>query len=202
MTSSCPAASMAGRLVSRAAASTAPSVDALPAQQQLAARDARHVEQVVDQARHVGDLALDHVAAPGPVGLGRAFAPEDRDRGADRRERVAQLVRQRGDELVLAAVGLAQRFLGGALLGHVHGDRTDVAPAGGVAQRELHAAQRALALRRRQPEVVEPRRAVLEHRAVVVADVAAARPGISSSSVLPSQSVLPTRRSPARFMNK
>ncbi len=43
---------------------------------------------------------------------GLAALPRHRDRVTDRRERVAQLVRQHGEELVLAPVRLAQRFLG------------------------------------------------------------------------------------------
>ena len=39
---------------------------------------------------------------------------QDLERVADRRQRVAQLVRQHGEELVLAPVGLAQRLLGAA----------------------------------------------------------------------------------------
>ena len=70
----------------------------------LAARDARDVEQVVDQARQVPHLALDDRAL--------AFAGVDAaqahqlQRGQDRRQRVAQLVAEHGQELVLGAVGV------------------------------------------------------------------------------------------------
>ena len=92
-----------------AAASAVVELDPLPAQLELAARDARDVEQVVEQPRHVIDLAVDHVAAP------TSTAPRSRAavllivrRVADRRERIAQLVRQRRQELVLAAIGRPQ----------------------------------------------------------------------------------------------
>lgn len=38
-------------------------IDALLAEQDLATRDARHIEQVVDQAGHMGDLAINDVAS-------------------------------------------------------------------------------------------------------------------------------------------
>ena len=42
---------------------------------------------------------------------GRVLLLEDLDAGTDRRQRIAQLVRQRGEELVLPPVGFAQPFL-------------------------------------------------------------------------------------------
>ena len=76
----------------------------LAAQRDLAAGDARHVEQVVDEAGHLAHLALDHVARPARVGVARVAQAQDLERVGDGRERVAQLVRQRGQELVLAPV--------------------------------------------------------------------------------------------------
>ena len=70
-----------------------PRARALPAQLQLAARDARDVEQVVEQPRDVRDLALDHVLRPLQLRLGRARLLLIY-RVTDRRERVAQLVRR------------------------------------------------------------------------------------------------------------
>ena len=52
-------------------APTACELDALPAQLDLAARDARDVEQVVDQAHHLVHLPLDHLA-DAPRGADRA----------------------------------------------------------------------------------------------------------------------------------
>ena len=75
---------------------------------ELAGADARAVEQVVDQARHVRRLALDDLVlggANGVVGLG---VLERRRRHADRRQRVAQRVRRHRDEVDLPVM----RFLG------------------------------------------------------------------------------------------
>jgi hypothetical protein len=92
----------------------------LRADLELATRDARHVEQVVEQRAHVAHLALDHATCPVDLGRAGLRRPEQGGGVADRRERVAQLVRERGDEAVLLAVGLAQRFLGFAPRRHVH----------------------------------------------------------------------------------
>src|SRR4051812_39034002 len=83
----------------------------LAADRELAARDARDVEEIVDEPRHLVDLAVDHRARPFELRREAALLGEQRDRVADRRERVAQLVRQHGEELVLAPVGFAQRLL-------------------------------------------------------------------------------------------
>src|SRR5207249_414053 len=45
-------------------------LDRLARQVDLAARDARHIEQVVDQARQVRELPLDHVARPAQLWVG------------------------------------------------------------------------------------------------------------------------------------
>ena len=100
----------------------------------LAAGDAAHVEQVVDQARQVADLAVDQVLAPGELGRDR-LAIHDLDRVADRRERVAQFMRQHRDEFV-DALALGFEFLHAPPLGQVAGDLGEtVARAVLVAQR-------------------------------------------------------------------
>ena len=73
----------------------------------LAARDARDVEQVVDQPHQVLDLALDRSRGLAAIaGSGRRAGMPSRCSGvADRRQRIAQLVRQHRQELVLAPVG-------------------------------------------------------------------------------------------------
>ena len=71
-------------------------------QPDAAARDARHVQQVVDQPRHVLDLAFDDRALA--LGAG-ALALHHVQRADDGRQRVAQLVPQHGQELVLGAGG-------------------------------------------------------------------------------------------------
>ena len=80
----------------------------LPAQTDLAPGDAGHVEQVFDQPGHVLDLPAHHA----PRGLDRGGAGVvglQQVRGvAQGGQRVAQLVGQQGQELVLAAIGRGQ----------------------------------------------------------------------------------------------
>jgi hypothetical protein len=93
-------------------------LDELPAQLDLAAGDPRHVHQVVDQPPHVLCLAADDRALPQGTGI-RAVVHQ-LEGGGDGRERVAQLVAEHREELVLAPIGLgepAQRL--GALRGEV-----------------------------------------------------------------------------------
>jgi hypothetical protein len=104
------AATLQGRLAQlERARDDVADVDALAAQLDLARGDPRDVEQVVDHPREVRDLALDHL----PLAVGRRVAPRHHlERGDDRRERIAQLVAEHREELVLGAVGdlgVAQR---------------------------------------------------------------------------------------------
>jgi hypothetical protein len=104
----------------------------LAPQRHQPAVDARQVEQVVDEAGHVPDLPLDHALRLARLVSARRRHLQHRARVAHRRERVAQLVRQRREELVLAPVLLAQ------LRGVAHA--LDVRPAaidGLVDQRDL-----------------------------------------------------------------
>ena len=83
--------------------------DALLAQLDLAARDAAHVEQVVDQPRPSARPAAPASRTPSSTRLPLAAAEAQHSAGvADRRQRVAQLVGQHRQELVLAAVGFGQ----------------------------------------------------------------------------------------------
>ena len=67
-----------------------------------------HVEQVVEQPRHVPDLPLDDLVAPADLRLASRRPMRAMCGGlADRRERIAELVREHREELVLAPVGLA-----------------------------------------------------------------------------------------------
>ena len=78
-------------------------VDSLSVQLDLAGGDARDIEQVVDESRQVPDLALDDV----PLRRGDSALParHQLERGDDRRQRVAQLVAEHGQEFVLDAAG-------------------------------------------------------------------------------------------------
>jgi hypothetical protein len=87
-------------------------LDPLALELDLAARDPRDVEQVVDQPRHVRDLALDDRARVDRLLAVRLDVIEDEQAAADRAEWVAQLVREHREEIVLAAARLAQRLLG------------------------------------------------------------------------------------------
>ena len=103
-------------------------IDALLAQRQLAAGNAAHVHQVIDQPHQLRDLTLHH-AGRVAGGFRQRLHPQDRRHVAQRRERIAKLVRERGEEFVLelrfvmqpmlAILDRGARFLGfvGAALG-------------------------------------------------------------------------------------
>ena len=80
-------------------------------QDQLAGRDPRDVEQIVHDAGELLGLAPDHAARLGRDGVGHVHAIEQRRGARDGGERVAQLVRDHRDELVLATLGLPDRLL-------------------------------------------------------------------------------------------
>ena len=87
-------------------------VDDLAPQLDLAARDLRDVEQIVDQAGQVVDLPLDHLLLARDRAL--ALVPHQPERGDDRRQRIAQLVAEHREELVLGAarrLQLAEQLL-------------------------------------------------------------------------------------------
>ena len=70
----------------------------------LAARQAGEVEQVVDQPGHVADLALEDLAlAREDVRIAHLHQFQ---RGQRRRQRIAELVAERGEEVVLGLVGV------------------------------------------------------------------------------------------------
>ena len=76
----------------------------------LPRRDTAHVEQIVDQADHVIDLPVHHFVRVAQRAGRSPRQPQDLQRVANRRQRIAQLVGQRGEEFVLAAVGFPQRL--------------------------------------------------------------------------------------------
>jgi hypothetical protein len=76
------------------------------------ARHARDVEQVVHQFRHVAHLARDDVAGLQTQAFAHFRQPQQLGGAGDRRQRIAQLVRQHRQELVLhlvVALGLGAR---------------------------------------------------------------------------------------------
>ena len=82
-------------------------LDEIGFQFDLAARDPRHVEKIVDQPRQVGDLAFDHGA--GALGFLGPLQLHQLQRGDNGRQRIAKLVPQHGEELVLRAIGALRR---------------------------------------------------------------------------------------------
>lgn len=89
-------------------------VDGAHVRLDLAARDARDLHEVVDQPHHVVDLAPHHVVVAHRLVGSRPLALEQRQRGLQRRQRIAQLVRQRGQKFGLALVGQPQALQRGA----------------------------------------------------------------------------------------
>src|ERR1700716_2145821 len=75
-----------------------------------AARDARHIEQVVDQAREMRELPLDHVPRPAQLWIGNRLHAHELHCIENRRQRIAQLVREHREKLVLVAVRRLQRL--------------------------------------------------------------------------------------------
>ena len=74
-----------------------------PVQLDLAAREARHIEEIVDQPGHVRDLTLEDLAF---AGEGLRVADFHQLQGGERgRERIAQLVTEHREELILGLVG-------------------------------------------------------------------------------------------------
>ena len=80
------------------------------------------------------ELALHHAARLVERRRVAGAALQDRERVAQRRERVAQLVRQRGEELVLPPVGVLERRQRALLLGDVADDAEHPLAAVGAAQ--------------------------------------------------------------------
>ena len=83
-------------------------VDGLFLKPDLAAGYPGNLQQVVDQLGHLAHLVVDDVAGPAQVGVVRTELLHDLDGIADRGQRVAQLVTQHRQKLVLARVGLGQ----------------------------------------------------------------------------------------------
>ena len=82
--------------------------DRLKAQFDLALRDARDIEQVIDQSGHMADLPIEHLHRAPLRRFGLKGSGEQARGIAHRRQRVTQLMGQHRQELILAAVGLAK----------------------------------------------------------------------------------------------
>src|ERR1700744_6416533 len=80
-------------------------VDPAALKNDLAARDTRYVEQIIDETDHLRKLAFHDRANSGCRSL--AAGPSKRLQArANRRQRIAKLVRQRGQKLIFAALGV------------------------------------------------------------------------------------------------
>ncbi len=77
------------------------------AQQDLAVGQARRVQQIVDQPAHMLDLAVQRLADRGYARIARRQKLLQLQAIVDRPQRIAQFVGQHAQELVLAAIGLA-----------------------------------------------------------------------------------------------
>ncbi len=83
-------------------------VDGLFLEPDLAAGDPGNLQQFVDQLGQLAHLVVDDIAGPAQVGIVRTALLHDLDGVADRGQRVAQLVAQHRQKLVLADIGLGQ----------------------------------------------------------------------------------------------
>ena len=113
-------------------------VDTRPVQVDLAETDPGDFKKVVDKANEMIDLTLRHIQQARLRIHGSKFPFEHIHGIADRSERVAQFMRQGGEELVLAAVGFLQRGFGLMARRHV-GMRPDRAkrPSFGISLNHL-----------------------------------------------------------------
>src|SRR6185437_9720436 len=85
-------------------------LDHLTGQVDLAARDARDIEKIVYQARQARELARNDIACPVELRIIDRLQAHQLDRVVDRSQRIAQLVGEHSQELILVAVGLLQRL--------------------------------------------------------------------------------------------
>ena len=86
-------------------------IEALELQMCLASDDTAEIEEILDHARHMGDLAFDDFPSlAADVGI-QIVAAQNRRGRRERGERIAKLVAQRRDEFVLRAIGRLNRIL-------------------------------------------------------------------------------------------
>ncbi len=178
-------------------------VGRLEPKQNRALRDPRDVAQVVDLPRDMADLAHQRGMGPGDVLVVAGDALQHRRCIADRHQRIAQLVAQHRQELVLAARGLAQRLLGRDLGIDIDHRADDTGGAGVVAARHRNGLEPArpaaadgepdhrLALRRRRTQALQSRD---ELRHIIgdeqVAEPPAGQLGRRDSSVAPNSNAV------------
>jgi len=103
-------------------------IEAVAAQVDLAGGDSRDVEQLVDQLDEQAALPIHHAEHPLPHRRFARAVQQNLQTIAKRAERIAQLVREGRQELVLAPVGLAKRLFGRGLANELIADLV-LAPA-------------------------------------------------------------------------
>jgi hypothetical protein len=150
-------------------------VERVAPQLDRAARDPRDVRQIVEQAAELPRLAIEHVDRARRLRPADAET-EELDGVPDRRQGVAELVREHGEELVLGALLLAERAQREHADGGLVHRAEDAADPPGVVlerpvgEREVGGLDRPGAVDRQQ-EILDPvRRAGLEHGAEHRAD--------------------------------
>ena len=98
------AADAVGRL-----ANDLPQIDLFRGQGDASARDPGNIEQIVEQADHVRDLAIHDVMDARDQRVVRAGAPQQSQCGADGRQGIAQLVPEHRQEFVFLPRRLGER---------------------------------------------------------------------------------------------
>ena len=99
-----------------------PQIEPLSPQFDPVAGDPGHIQQIVGQANELTDLPLhDRQGALAQRGIA-AGAAHQFERIPNRRERIAQLVRQRGQEFILSPIRFAQHVFSAVAFGHVEAD--------------------------------------------------------------------------------
>ena len=99
--------------------------DAFSRELDLAGREARDVEQVVDETDEVAQLALHDVEGAVPGRVIQAETSHELEAVRERRERIANLVGERRDEFILPAVRFLERRLGLLEFGDVDASTRD-----------------------------------------------------------------------------
>jgi hypothetical protein len=98
-------------------------LDPRQAELDVPSADAADVEKIVDQTHEVRQLPLRHGPDPADrLGAGAGLL-HHLETGPQRRQRVAELVRKHGEELVLPPGGVAERVLGAPAVGDVDAGR-------------------------------------------------------------------------------
>jgi hypothetical protein len=162
-------------------------IDPLHAERHLAMPGARDVEEIVHQAADLLRLAPHHPGDPGALGPGIFSLDEEIGRQEDRGERVAQLVTEHGEELVLALDLVAQEL-----------ERARAFEQLGALGHELFGSR--LELRLGAPQKLEAARQIVGRLLVLAARLQALDPTVESFDLRLELSALHERStSPARL---